>query len=158
ELGRTSDALAAYQEALRFEPDNPMAQHMVLALGGVSSDTSSSLDYVKELFDHYAPTFDEHLEGCLNYRTPELLASLVNEIRLWTPRSSDVLDLGCGTGLAGAAILPLACRLIGVDISGKMLEVAARRGIYTALEQGDLMSSLIKAAASSFDLILAADV
>ena len=42
------------------------------------------------------------------------------------PRQLSILDLGCGTGLAGAAFKPLAARLDGVDLSPAMIEKAAR--------------------------------
>jgi predicted TPR repeat methyltransferase len=158
QLGRHSEALAAYQDALRLEPDNAMARHMVLSLSGAVDDTSAQLNYVKELFDSYATRFDRDLVENLNYRTPEVIAGLLNEIRPWALRSCDVLDLGCGTGLCGAAVGTLARRLVGVDISSKMLEVAARRGIYTHLQCEDLIASLAKAATVDFDLVLAADV
>jgi len=38
------------------------------------------------------------------------------------------VDLGCGTGLAGRLAKSHARRLIGVDLSGRMLELAAARG------------------------------
>jgi predicted TPR repeat methyltransferase len=158
QLGRHSEALAAYQDALRFEPDNAMARHMVLSLSGAVDDTSGQLNYVKELFDSYATRFDRDLVQDLNYRTPQVIAGLVNEIRAWAPSSCDVLDLGCGTGLCGAAVRTFARRLVGVDISSKMLEVAARRGIYTDLRCEDLITSLAKAVTADFDLVLAADV
>src|SRR5207249_4970240 len=47
--------------------------------------------------------------------------------------------------------------MVGVDLSGRMLEQAAGREIYQSLEQGDLLSSL-RAHRQGVDLILAADV
>ena len=35
-----------------------------------------------------------------------------------------IVDLGCGTGLTGAAFKPYAKRLVGIDLSPKMIEVA----------------------------------
>ncbi len=41
-----------------------------------------------------------------------------------------MLDLGCGTGAAGALLRPAATRLVGVDLSANMLAKAARaRGL-----------------------------
>ena len=49
-----------------------------------------------------------------------------------------ILDLGCGTGLAGLAFQPLAARLDGVDLSPAMIEKARARGIYDHLDVADL--------------------
>ena len=35
-----------------------------------------------------------------------------------------ILDAGCGTGLCGPLLRPLAARLVGVDLSEKMVELA----------------------------------
>ena len=156
-LGRHAEALAAFEEALRFEPSNPLAQHMAAALRGAQA-MATPRAYIKELFDNYAATFDQHLVNGLAYRTPELIANLVRDVRQIAPRSLDVLDLGCGTGLAGLAIRPWARSLAGVDLAPKMLEAAAARGIYERLECSDLVAVLAQEPTASFDLVLAADV
>ena len=53
-----------------------------------------------------------------------------------------ILDLGCGTGLAGAAFKPLAARLDGVDLSPAMIEKARARQIYDHLQVADLQTAL----------------
>ena len=50
----------------------------------------------------------------------------------------------------------MARTLVGVDLSPPMLEVAARRGIYSRLVQGELLEAL--AAPEQYDLVLSADV
>jgi predicted TPR repeat methyltransferase len=72
----------------------------------------------------------------------------------------DMLDLGCGTGLAGAAFRPLVRRLTGVDLSAGMVAVAAAKNIYDRLETGDLLQFLKAETRErrSYGLIVAADV
>ena len=70
--------------------------------------------------------------------------------------SLDVLDLGCGTGLAGAVFKPRSRRLDGVDLSPAMIAKARARQIYDHLTVGDLESALA-APGPAYDLILAAD-
>jgi predicted TPR repeat methyltransferase len=130
---------------------------MVAALGGAVVQ-SAPREYVRDLFDGYAATFDQHLVNELDYRTPQLIANLVHDLRQVAPRSLDVLDLGCGTGLAGAAISPFARRIVGVDLAPKMLEVAQRKGIYERLECNDLLEMLAGEQSATFDLVLATDV
>jgi predicted TPR repeat methyltransferase len=76
------------------------------------------------------------------------------------PRFGSMLDLGCGTGLAGAAFRPLVDWLVGVDLSPGMVAQAAAKGLYDRLATADLESFLAEEAAnaSRYHLIVAADV
>ncbi|MGG7566345.1 class I SAM-dependent DNA methyltransferase [Rhodovulum sp. DZ06] len=63
--------------------------------------------------------------------------------RVMTDTSAPVLDLGCGTGLSGAALIEAGFSVVdGTDFSSEMLEVARRKGIYRNLMQGDLENPL----------------
>jgi len=64
-----------------------------------------------------------------------------------------ILDLGCGTGLAGGVFKDLAAHLTGIDLSPAMVDKARARGIYDRLIVGDI-ENLPEGA---YDLILAAD-
>jgi predicted TPR repeat methyltransferase len=52
----------------------------------------------------------------------------------------DVLDAGCGTGLVGQNLKPIAAKLVGVDISHAMLAKAQAKGVYAELYHDDLLS------------------
>ncbi len=67
-----------------------------------------------------------------------------------------VLDAGCGTGLCGPLLRPYASRLVGVDLSGGMLDHARRKEIYTDLVQSEL-TEFLAAQQRAFDVIVAAD-
>jgi predicted TPR repeat methyltransferase len=86
---------------------------------------------------------------------PEALANLVQ-----TELEADafVIDLGCGTGLVGKALAGSGARLTGVDLSARMLEIAARRDAYAKLEQGELVDVLARMPAGSARAVLSADV
>jgi len=90
--------------------------------------------------------------GQLGYAAPQILKDLAD---LVMPGRGDlaVLDLGCGTGLAGLLFKPRAARLDGIDLSPAMIEKARARGIYDALIVGDIETGL----SGRYDLILAAD-
>jgi predicted TPR repeat methyltransferase len=115
---------------------------------------------VANLFDRYADRFDHHLRDTLQYRVPEMVAEALAEM---APKSDggavplDILDLGCGTGLCGALLKPMAKTLAGVDLSPAMIEKSRARGVYDALECRDLIQYL-RGKHRSADLIVAADV
>jgi predicted TPR repeat methyltransferase len=113
--------------------------------------------FVAAHFDRFAARFDGHLVDNLQYRGPELLRAAL--ARLGPPPGPvlDVLDAGCGTGLAGPLFRPWARRLDGVDLSPAMLERARERGVYDGLEVGELVE-VLAGRPDSYDLIIAADV
>jgi predicted TPR repeat methyltransferase len=154
-LGRRAEALRCYAEALTLRPDFPEARHKLAALGGTPAPPAAAPEYVTELFDGYAPEFEAHLLGRLEYRAPQLLRAVLRG--LLPEGRYEVLDLGCGTGLAGLAVQDLAHHLSGIDLSPKMLEQARRRGIYHRLLQGELVETL-NGLEAQYDLVLAADV
>jgi predicted TPR repeat methyltransferase len=132
------------------------AHHALAAIADVFPPTKIPADKVAKLFDKYADKFDEHLRGQLEYCVPELIVDAVAAIR--PEELMDVLDLGCGTGLCGPLLRPMAQRLCGVDLSPAMIEKARERDVYDQLEVGDLVEVLSKVEPGTFDLLVAADV
>jgi predicted TPR repeat methyltransferase len=155
-------AVAAYGRALAADPQDVFGASLALArLGAAQIPATAAPAYVARLFDQYAPRFEAHLVEGLGYRAPDLLRDAVAEVcaRMNRPMHfARGLDLGCGTGLAGAAFRECVDHLEGVDLSGGMIAAAQTRGIYDALYVGDVVDHLQTAADRSFDLILAADV
>lgn len=149
-------ALRCFNEIIRLEPNSPF-QHLVAAFSGTTTTTAPTA-YTEILFDHYAENFDSHLTQKLHYNTPTLLVSLIKSEPHLAVRKFEVLDLGCGTGLFGKAIAPFATRMVGVDLSQKMLEKAAKLNLYQRLEHNELLAMMRKEPDASYDLIAAADV
>src|SRR2546422_4974314 len=67
------------------------------------------------------------------------------------------MDLGCGTGLCGEKFRSMAGKLLGVDLSARMIEKAKQRGVYDELMVGGLEEAL-GGRKGGVDLILAGDV
>lgn len=114
--------------------------------------------YVRALFDGYAASFDGHLVERLGYRGPEILREAVGRVLPAGagPGSLRVLDLGCGTGLAGLAFRDLARHLEGADLAPRMVARAEARGVYDRVRTAEFRDALDSAAA--WDLVVAADV
>lgn len=212
-------AIEKYQAALAIQPNNAEIRYLLSALqqdeNQVTTPQTAPEEYIRHLFDQYAPHFDTHLTKFLHYQVPNLLYTAVaqqleknseetqnaqiatrppthptppNSIEQYRknsgisdatcdvyngwaggltnqpltstePSSSQkliILDLGCGTGLCGEKFLPLAKKLIGVDLSSEMLHIAKQKEIYDELHCLDITNVLVNYA-NNIDLILAAD-
>ena len=155
ELGHPAAALKCFEQKLARDPWDTVAAHFVAALSGANPERPRD-EYVRQLFDNCADTFDQQLVEGLSYSVPrELVAAVVAAGRV-SPPPWDVLDLGCGTGLVGVEIAPHAKGLVGVDLSPKMISRARERGIYGELICGDLMAAL--AVSDRYDVVVAGDV
>lgn len=135
-------------------PEHPGANHFLASL---NEETSSkySAEYAEDLFDRYAGHFEEHLISSLKYKVPFIIKEKLQSLN--PPRESQILDLGCGTGLVGKTIVDLFPHLVGVDISTNMIEETRKKDIYSALHINDIDDFLLKNI-QNFDLIIAADV
>lgn len=161
-LGLNEEAIQALSRALELEREDVLGVRLDLArLGALPQDEAITDSYVRALFDDYAPKFDRHLTQSLGYRGPELIADAIR--RACSKRGRDfrfglALDLGCGTGLMGQALEGVCASLVGVDLSPRMLEKAARTNLYDDLQEGELVSFLTNRAGAEADLVVAADV
>lgn len=169
---RGAEAAEVYQQWLAREPDNAKARHMAAATKNATSDEPilrASESYVREHFDAAAASFDRNLAQ-LEYRVPELVSAALAQAgsrggvqqaavaaaATATPTFGAVLDAGCGTGLCGPLLRPQCRRLVGADLSPKMLDRARERGCYdelAAAEIGEYMRSSVE----GFDAIVCAD-
>jgi predicted TPR repeat methyltransferase len=154
-LGRFEEAAKVYRDWAAEEPDNPLPRHYLAACTGEAVPDRAQDDYVEATFDAFADSFDGKLQQ-LAYRAPQLVADAVARIHDEARRRFDILDAGCGTGLCGPLVSPYARRLVGVDLSSRMLEKAALRGVYDELQKGEL-TAYLDGVTQSFDLVISAD-
>jgi predicted TPR repeat methyltransferase len=140
-------------ENLRALEDPPPG--MIAACEAIKTASRSDPGYVRHLFDQFSADYDQRMIGQLSYAAPQILFDLAGMV-MPGRKNLALLDLGCGTGLAGIVFKPLAARLDGVDLSPAMIEKARARGIYDDLSVADLETALATAG-PHYDLILAAD-
>ena len=96
---------------------------------------------VRSFYDDAARQYDEILLSEIGYVSPTVCAHAVAQHL--PDRNAKLIDLGCGTGLAGAALSALGYENIdGIDFSAEMLAVAESRNCYTKLALADLNTAL----------------
>jgi len=167
---------------------NPRAEHRLAVLTGEGpSALSAAPDYVREVFDELADTFEEKLVSHLSYRVPWDLYHAMQDVRPPSPEGGwRVLDLGSGTGLCGrifkeyvrgisngngsdervagattttamTTAAPRGGAMVGCDLSPKMVLKAQESEDYTEVRLQDVHEALRQEEAGSLDLVLSAD-
>ena len=87
-------------------------------------------------YDEWADSYDSGFADEEGYIYPETVAR--RYIGLAGPDDAPVADLGCGTGLAGAAFAGSGFSVDGFDVSEGMLDQARAKGVYRNLRIADL--------------------
>jgi predicted TPR repeat methyltransferase len=162
-LGDRAGAVAAFQEVCALDPEDSLGAGLCLVRLGALPAGDMPAAYVRTLFDQYADRFDAALTQGLAYRGPAILRDAVEKVCAAVERPmrfAEMLDLGCGTGLAGAAFRPYIGRMVGVDLSDRMVAAACAKNIYDRLATGDALQFLQAEAREhrGYSLIVAADV
>jgi predicted TPR repeat methyltransferase len=95
----------------------------------------------QQLYQDWASTYDATMLEGLGYLTPRLVAEALAQHL--NALEAPVLDVGCGTGLVGTEAAALGYATVdGLDLSVAMMTVAAQRGVYRRLLEGDLTQPL----------------
>lgn len=153
-LGRNDEAVALLERTQARVPGNTTVAFYLASFRG-ETPASQPPDLVQGIFDGYADHFDHQLVGQLKYRVPRRVAEI---IRARGRARFDLLDLGCGTGLMGVYLGKTNGKLVGVDLSSRMLDQARRHNLYTELKQGELLATLRETPRTSFDIVTSNDV
>src|SRR5215211_4535160 len=96
-----------------------------------TATSAKSSQELSEIYDNWAEDYERRILS-YGYSTPAVTAGFFG--RYVKPEDGAVLDAGAGTGIMGPILAPLGYRdLIGIDISPRMLELAAKKvGIATS--------------------------
>ncbi len=155
QTGRGDEAQAIVSGWQERHGHSAVLSHHLQAMQGQSPPARASDDYVTQVFDNLASTFDSHL-AMLEYQAPRWVGEAMVR-RLGAAASGlAVLDAGCGTGLCAPHVRPLAGRLVGVDLSSGMLDRARLRGQYDELKTAELVN-YAEMHPGEFDAVLCAD-
>jgi predicted TPR repeat methyltransferase len=155
QAGRLADASVCFNNAIGCGEDVASHLYFLGALGLGALPDAAPADFVRGLFDEYAERFDEDLVDTLQYRGHQQVCAPL--AALHPAPFASVLDLGCGSGLAAPLLRPTSARLVGVDLSPRMLERAAATRLYDELHAAEAVQWL-RASGERHDLVVACDV
>ncbi|CAL8980192.1 TPR repeat-containing protein YrrB [Rhodoplanes serenus] len=155
--GAVAPARICFEAALRQDPEDRDGVALLLAsLGDGPLPARASDRQIESLYAGQAARWDAGSAGPLGYRGARLTADALARLAPG-PERLDVVDLGCGTGLVGTLVRPLARRLDGVDLSDAMLAQARAKGVYDALHRAEMVDFLA-ARPAAYDAVTAAAV
>jgi predicted TPR repeat methyltransferase len=153
QMGRTGEAATVYADWAARDPLNAKARFMAAAATGVDVPGHAPADYVRDLFDEAAKSFDTNLEQ-LAYQAHRKVAEAL--IEKPSKPFARVLDAGCGTGLCGPLIRAHCGTLVGVDLSAGMIDRARALNCYDELVVAEL-TEFFRSRAGEFAAVIAAD-
>ena len=112
-------------------------------------------DQVGQYYDRMASDYYQVVVEKWGYTLPSAVSESVSKL-VRDRKELHILDLGCGNGLVGAELRKKSLdivKLVGMDISQRMLDGAKLGGDYTALIRADL-SKPLPAGDTLFGIIL----
>lgn len=154
-VGRLPEAIELIEKWLELDPEDPRAKHLKAAWTGRECPERASDDFIRQEFDHLAESFDQTLRN-LDYQAPGIVADVLKKAKGQEASFNSIVDVGCGTGLCGLYLKPMARHLIGVDLSEQMLLMAKRKQVYNDLENAEL-TEFLSEKSDSYDAIVSSD-
>jgi predicted TPR repeat methyltransferase len=161
-VGRREDARVAYEKYVQFNPDDAEAAQILVSLRNEPPPPRAPNRCIEQLYARFADFYEDNMCGDLEYQAPERLADSLNA-ELGTAENLQVLELGCGTGLAAPILRKRAKYLYGIDLSPQMAARAEATGLYNGIEVAEITEWLSRpnagpaGPAGPFDLIAACD-
>ena len=135
--GMREAAIARLRQCVAGDPHDRYGARLALAaLDEQPVPERASDQFIDRLYAICADRWDNPA-GPNPYRGAQLVADKVGGSGL------DILDAGCGTGLVGALVRDRSKRLVGVDLSAAMLDLARSKNVYDELHKGDLISFML---------------
>lgn len=147
--GDKEAARSALTRARATHPNDPLLEfHATMLSGAMPSRQPEAM--IRAMFSPSDAMEWEHTHLFTHwYRVPglirlELLAQrpMLDPDRPAPYRLASMLDLGCGTGLVGAAVQGLGVHMKGVDLSAPLVRFAHLKRCYNELEICDVMETL----------------
>ena len=154
-VGKRDEGRRAFEIYFKANPDDAEIEHLLIALRDETPPERASDRTIQKIYKDFAWSYETRMREDLEYRGPERLFEGLKPV-IGERSGLRVLDLGCGSGFAGVVLKPLSARLIGIDLSPDMIELARKRGIYDVLEVAEITDWLDRTS-EHFDLISCCD-
>ena len=155
-VGRRDDARDAYERYSELAPGDAEVEQILVSLRDAPPPPRAPDRCIVQLYARFAEFYEQNMCADLEYQAPAKLAEAL-DAELGATTELDVVELGCGTGLAGQQLRRRARHLVGIDLSPDMVARAAATGLYDELEIAELTEWLTRTRAAEFDLIAACD-
>lgn len=139
-----------------LNPQHHAARHMLASLNEESPE-SAPTHYIEQVFDGYSERYENSLVDDLQYSVPLKMRYCFENYFADKKTGNIALDLGCGTGLGGAAFYDICSSIDGIDISKNMLSKAAQKNIYSTLSACEI-NDFLGTCNKHYNLILSTDV
>jgi predicted TPR repeat methyltransferase len=154
-VGRRREAREAYQKYFDVHPEDAEIEHLLLALRDETPPPRASDRTIQQIYKSFARSYDSRMREDLKYQGPERVEEAIKSV-IGDRVALSVLDLGCGSGLAGAMLKQFASTMVGVDLSPEMIELARARNIYDHFEVAEI-TEWLERGGEQFDLISSSD-
>jgi len=154
-VGRRDEARAAYQKYFDSNPEDGEIEHLLIALRDDAPPPRASDRAIQHIYKSFAASYESRMREDLRYVGPERMQDALQAV-IADRTGLSILDLGCGSGLAGVRMRPRAAELVGIDLSPEMIALARARGIYDRLEIAEITEWLGQGQ-TLFDLIISCD-
>jgi predicted TPR repeat methyltransferase len=154
-FGRREEARIAYQKYLQAHPEDGEIEQILVALQDAAPPPRAADRTIQHIYRNFAAGYDWRMREDLKYVGPERLGEAIDSV-LGDKSGLSVLDLGCGSGLAGPSVRERADLLVGIDLSPEMIALARARNIYDRLEVAEI-TAWLGSDDSLFDLIICCD-
>ena len=154
-VGKRSEGRDAYQKYFEQNPDDAEIEHLLIALRDDAPPPRVSDRTIQCIYKDFADHYDTLMRDDLGYQGPERMQDAIKGV-IGDARGLKILDLGCGSGLAGLGLKPFAGHLTGIDLSPEMLALAKARGLYDRLEVAEI-TDWLERSGERFDIIACCD-
>ncbi|PHN05903.1 class I SAM-dependent methyltransferase [Flavilitoribacter nigricans] len=105
--------------------------------------------------------FWDRLAGRFDRNPESINSAAADKAKPWLRPGDQVLDFGCATGTVSCAVAPSVGKVLGIDISSKMIEFAREKAERFQIENVDFQKSSLfdqRLEHGTFDLVLAFNV
>jgi predicted TPR repeat methyltransferase len=154
-VGQRDEARDAYEKYLSLEPDDAEVKHILVALRDEVPPSRAPDECIQQLYERFSSFYEKNVCDDLDTQAPDRIRELA-QAALGDRTGLALLDLGCGTGLAGVQLKPRAARMVGIDLSPQMTALARERNLYDQIEVAEI-TDWLRRSSDHFDLVAACD-